>query len=196
MSRNSLQKLIEYIAKLPGLGQKSGRRIALHLLQNKEVMTELSASMDQAARDVKTCDRCGNMDFSFLCSICADPSRDHSIICIVEGIPELWSLERSSLYKGLYYVLGGTLSAMNGITPEILRIEKLKAIVVDNAVQEVIIATNATLEGESTGQYIADVLYPYGIKITRLAHGIPMGGALEYMDEGTITMALKLRHLF
>ncbi|WHQ46600.1 MAG: recombination mediator RecR [Candidatus Midichloria sp.] len=195
MQQNSLQNLISIIAKLPGLGHKSARRIALYLLQNKELMHKLSESIISTAKEMKFCEICSNLDSISPCEICSSNARDKNLICIVEGVSDLWALERSNLYNGLYHVLGGTLSAINGTTPESLTIGKLKKRLSSN-ISEVIIATNATLEGESTGHYIASLVEEVGLKVTRLAHGIPMGAELDHMDDGTLTIALKLRQLF
>ena len=196
MQQNSLQNLISIIAKLPGLGQRSARRISLYLLQNKELMNQLAESMLWTAQEMKFCKICNNLDAVSPCYICKLEDRDKSLLCVVEGISDLWALERSKLYNGVYYVLGGTLSAINGNTPESLNIEKFKKRLDVNQIKEVIIATNATLDGESTGHYIAGLVEKAGIKATRLAHGIPMGGELDHMDDGTLTIALKLRQLF
>ena len=196
MHPNSLQQLMALIAKLPGLGQRSARRIALHLLQNKTIMQNFSELLELTAYEMKFCDICSNLDSISPCSICSDTARDANILCVVEGISDLWALERSQLYKGLYHVLGGTLSAINGKTPESLNIDQLKKRLSLNTIKEVIIATNATLEGESTGHYIANIIEHIGIKATRLAHGIPMGGELDHMDDGTLTIALKSRQIF
>ncbi|MDJ1407252.1 MAG: recombination mediator RecR [Candidatus Midichloria sp.] len=195
MQQNSLQNLISIIAKLPGLGHRSARRIVLHLLQHKELMHKLSESIISTAKEMKFCEICSNLDSVSPCAICGSNTRDKSLICVVEGVADLWALERSKLYNGLYHVLGGTLSAINGTTPESLTIDKLKRRLISN-ISEVIIATNATLEGESTGHYIASLVEKAGIKATRLAHGIPMGAELDHMDDGTLTIALKLRQLF
>lgn len=197
MQKHSLEKLISIIAKLPGLGQKSSRRIALHLLQNKEIMCRLSESLAVTAQEMRFCEVCSNLDAVSPCYICNADDRDNTILCVVEGVADLWALERSKLYNGLYHILGGTLSAINGKTPESLNIEQLKKRFTDkHSIKEVIIATNATLEGESTGHYVANIVEKIGIKATRLAHGIPLGGELDHMDDGTLTIALKLRQLF
>ena len=196
MSSNSLHQLMALIAKLPGLGQRSARRIALHLLQNKSIMQDFSELLELTAYEMKFCSICSNLDSISPCSICTDDSRDTSLLCVVEGISDLWALERSQLYRGLYHVLGGTLSAINGKTPESLNIDQLKKRFAPNAIKEVIIATNATLEGESTGHYIANIIEGIGIKATRLAHGIPMGAELDHMDDGTLTIALRSRQIF
>lgn len=195
MQHNSLQNLISIISKLPGLGQRSARRISLYLLQNKELMHKLAKSMLWTAEEMKFCEICNNLDAISPCYICNFENRDKSLLCVVEGVSDLWALERSKLYNGIYHVLGGTLSAINGKTPNTLNIEKLKKRL-NNQIKEVIIATNATLDGESTGHYIAGLVENAGIKATRLAHGIPMGAELDHMDDGTLTIALKLRQLF
>ena len=194
---NFLQDLISLIAKLPGLGQRSAKRIVLHLLQNKELMYKLSDSLVSTAREVQHCEICNNLDVISPCNICADETRDRHLLCIVETVADLWALEKNKLYNGLYHVLGGTLSAMDGTTPELLNIEKLGGRLNDDAdIKEVIVATNATLEGESTGHYVASIVEKSEKKVTRLAHGIPMGATLDHMDDGTLTIAFKLRQLF
>lgn len=194
---DSLNEVISLIAKLPNLGMRSARKISLHLLQNKELLSRLSDALKKTAEDMIFCHICMNIDTCSPCSICASPSRDQSIICVVEGIGDLWALERGGLYNGLYHVLGGTLSAIHGKTPETLNFDQFKKRLQNGtAVKEVIIATNATLDGESTSHYIASLVEALDIKATRIAHGIPMGGELDHMDDGTLKMAFKLRHIF
>lgn len=191
---NDLEKLISYIAKLPGVGKRSSRRVALHLLKNKEnLMLPLATSLNLAAQNIKTCDNCGNYDVTDPCYICTNEKRDKTIIAVVESVTDLWAMERGGVYKGHYHILGGVLSAIDGITPQDLKIEKLINRAKEQGVQEVIIATNATLEGQTTAHYISQNLQEINIKVTRLAHGIPLGGELDYMDEGTISTALQAR---
>jgi len=188
-----LDQLIQLLAKLPGLGPRSARRAALHLLKRREALMEpLGRAIVEAARSIRSCSRCGNLDTEDPCGICADPTRDGSAICVVEDVADVWALERTGAYRGLYHVLGGTLSALEGVRPEDLRIPLLLERV-SSAVTEVIIALNATIEGQTTAHYIADRLAPLGVKATRLAHGVPVGGELDYLDEGTLTAALKAR---
>jgi recombination protein RecR len=191
---NDLDKLINYISKLPGVGKRSAKRIALHLLKNKEgLMLPLSGSLKDTAESIKSCGECGNYDVSDPCNICTNAKRDKTTICIVENVSDLWAMDRGGIYNGLYHILGGVLSAIDGIGPDQLNIPKMIKRIKDNNIQEVIIATNATLEGQTTAHYISQNLQPLGIKVTRLGHGIPLGGELDYMDEGTISTALKSR---
>lgn len=191
---NDLEKLISYIAKLPGVGKRSSRRVALHLLKNKEnLMLPLASSLNLAAQNIKACETCGNYDVTDPCGICTNEKRDKSLIAVVENVSDLWAMERGGVYKGQYHILGGVLSAIDGITPQDLKIEKLLKRAKEQGVLEVIIATNATLEGQTTAHYISQNLQELNIKVTRLAHGIPLGGELDYMDEGTISTALQAR---
>jgi len=189
--------LIKLVAKLPGLGSRSARRIVLHMVKNPDkALHPLIRLLTQVSEEIKVCEVCGNVDTVSPCHICTDHKRDQSLVCVVEDITDLWSLERSNSFKGLYHVLGGTLSALDGRTPSRLNMDSLRARVANNNIHEVIIATNATLEGQTTGFYIADMLKPFNIKATRLASGIPVGAELDYMDEGTLTLAMKLRQDF
>lgn len=189
-----LDQLIKAFSKLPGLGPRSGRRIALHLLKNKrQSMLDLADLIKLVAQEIKACHECGNLDVKSPCSICESALRDKELICIVEDISDLWAIERGSIFKGIYHVLGGTLSAIDGRTPDKLNLNSLVNRVAKNNVREVIIATNSTIEGQTTGFYISDLLKPFNIKSTRLAHGIPMGAELDYLDEGTLSHALKMR---
>ena len=197
MNNSTLDKLISTIAKLPGLGPRSARRIVLHLIKSPDaLMLPLAEQLTQAAQEIKICEVCGNVDVVSPCNICNDEKRDDSIVCVVETVSDLWALERSNFFKGKYHILGGTLSALGGRPPESLNFNSLSTRVAKGAIQEVIIATNATLEGQTTGHYIVDLLTPFEVKITRLAYGIPMGGELDYMDEGTLNLALKMRQDF
>jgi len=188
-----IERLIQLLAKLPGLGPRSARRAALALLKRREAMLEpLSAAMRDAAAAIRTCEICGNLDTASPCAICRDPRREASLICVVEDVADLWALERAGVFKGRYHVLGGALSALDGITPERLNvaslIERTKA-----GVDEVILAMNATVEGQTTAHYLLDSLAASGVKVTRLAHGVPVGGELDYLDEGTLSAAFKAR---
>ncbi len=197
MNNNTLDRLISIISKLPGLGPRSARRIVLHLIKSPEsIMLPLAGILIQASKEIKVCKVCGNIDVVSPCNICTDEKRDDTIVCVVETISDLWALERSNFYKGKYHILGGTLSALGGRSPETLNFNSLSTRVAEGVIREVIIATNATLEGQTTGHYIVDLLSTFGIKITRLAYGIPMGAELDYMDEGTLNLALKMRHDF
>lgn len=189
-----LEQLITVFSKLPGLGPRSARRLVLHLLRNREkLLLPLLAALDEAKDSIQTCSTCGNLDTQNPCAICADPRRDQAQICVVEDIADLWAMERSRMFRGVYHVLGGTLSALDGRGPEQLRIGALTARAGHEAVQEVILATNATVEGQTTAFYISDQLAECNVKISRLAHGIPMGGELDYLDDGTLGAALKAR---
>lgn len=190
-----LARLIELLAKVPGLGPRSARRAALGLIKRKDaLMVPLAAAIEQAAASVRPCTICGNLDTREPCAICTDPARDRRTICVVEEVSDVWALERAGIYKGLYHVLGGVLSAIDGVGPEDLNIGKL----VDRArgVSEVILAMNATVDGQATAHYVTDRLTGTGARTTRLAHGVPVGGELDYMDEGTLAAALNSRRPF
>jgi recombination protein RecR len=187
------ERLIQLLSKLPGLGPRSARRAALALLKKREVLLEpLGLAMRDAAAAIKTCEVCGNLDTSSPCSLCNDPRRDAQILCVVEDVADLWALERASVFRGKYHVLGGALSALDGITPEKLNMAPLIARVRDG-VEEVILAMNATVEGQTTAHYLMDALAASTVKVTRLAHGVPVGGELDYLDEGTLSHAFKAR---
>ena len=187
-----IERLIQLLAKLPGLGPRSARRAALDLLKKREALMEpLSLAMRDAAAAIKTCEVCGNLDTASPCALCRDPRRDSSILCVVEDVADLWALERAGVFHGRYHVLGGALSALDGITPERLNVSSLIARA--KSVDEVILAMNATVEGQTTAHYLLDTLAATGVKITRLAHGVPVGGELDYLDEGTLSAAFKAR---
>ncbi|MBM3532053.1 MAG: recombination protein RecR [Alphaproteobacteria bacterium] len=190
----AIERLIRLLAKLPGLGPRSARRVALHLLKRREgLMLPLVEAIEATANEVRTCSACGNLDTADPCSICTDERRDAGTLCVVEDIADLWALERAHAFRGRYHVLGGTLSALDGIGPEDLGIGRLVERVRAGSVREVILATNATVEGQTTAHYIADKLAGAGAAVTRLAHGVPLGGELDYLDDGTLTAALKAR---
>jgi recombination protein RecR len=194
MTVTDIERLIQLLAKLPGLGPRSARRAALHLLKKREsLMLPLGAALTEAAGSVKRCATCGNLDSIDPCSICADPRRDRSLICVVEEVDDLWALERSAAFRGRYHVLGGTLSALDGIGPEQLDVAGLVARAASPEVKEVILATGATVEGQTTAHYITDRLAGLDVAVTGLAHGVPVGGELDYLDDGTLTAALKAR---
>lgn len=194
MGGPEVEHLIGLLAKLPGMGPRSARRAALKMLQQPETkMLPLAAALNRAAQAVRVCSVCGNLDSRDPCSICADPHRDRSIVCVVEGVGDLWALERSRSYHGLYHVLGGTLSALAGVGPEDLNIASLLARVADGGVQEVILALGATVDGATTAHYLADQLRPSGVRVTRVGQGVPMGGALDVLDDGTLAAALRTR---
>lgn len=193
MTLRTLDELIDLLARLPGLGPRSAKRTALHLLKNRDtVMRRLATTLAKAAADVRQCSACGNLDDIDPCALCTDPGRDDSQICVVEAVDDLWAVERSGLFRGRYHVLGGTLSAIDGIGPEELGVDRLLQRV-DGGVEEVILATSATVDGQTTGHYLADRLASTPATITRLAHGVPVGGELNYLDDGTLGAALKAR---
>jgi recombination protein RecR len=190
----TLDALIQLLAKLPGLGPRSARRAALHLLKRREtLMLPLAEAMQAAAERVKACSICGNLDTEDPCALCRDPRRDPALLCVVEDVADLWAIERAGAFRGRYHVLGGTLSALEGVGPEDLRIDALAARVGKGEVKEVILALNATVEGQTTAHYITDRLAGTGVTISRLAHGVPVGGELDYLDEGTLSAALAQR---
>jgi recombination protein RecR len=189
---SELDTLIQLLAKLPGLGPRSARRAALHLVKRRESLLEpLAVALAKAAEAIRPCSVCGNLDTIEPCAICRDPERDGAAICVVEDLADLWALERTGAFRGRYHVLGGTLSALDGIGPDDLNIERL--IVRLRAGQELILALNATVEGQTTAHYLADRVAGRGIKVSRLAQGVPIGGELDYLDEGTLTAALNTR---
>ncbi|MDX1709932.1 MAG: recombination mediator RecR [Rhodovibrionaceae bacterium] len=194
MAASDIDRLIMLLARLPGLGPRSARRAALELLKRRDqLLLPLAAQLRQTAESVRSCSVCGNLDTSDPCHVCRDPKRDGAAICVVEEVSDLWALERSGAFKGRYHILGGTLSALDGRGPEQLRLEKLSERVREEGVEEVILALGATVEGQTTAHYIAERLAPHGVKVTRLAHGMPVGGELDYLDDGTITAALSAR---
>ena len=189
---SELDTLIQLLARLPGLGPRSARRAALHLIKRRQSLLEpLAAAMAKAADAIRPCPVCGNLDTIQPCAICRDPERDEDLICVVEDLADLWALERTGAFRGRYHVLGGTLSALDGVGPEDLNIERLLARLQPG--REVILALNATVEGQTTAHYLADRLAPCGVKISRLAQGVPIGGELDYLDDGTLTAALRAR---
>ncbi len=189
-----IEQLIRLLAKLPGLGPRSGRRAALYLIKRADsLLAPLAKAMNEAAERVKACSTCGNLDGSDPCAVCADDRRDGSTVCVVEDVADLWALERAATYRGIYHVLGGALSALDGIGPDDLNIPALVSRVRAGGVQEVIFATSATVDGQTTAHYIADSLEGTGVTITGLALGVPMGGELDYLDEGTLSAAMKAR---
>ena len=189
-----IERLIQLLSKLPGLGPRSARRAALHLLKNRERLLEpLSAAMADARDKVCVCGQCGNVDTIDPCTLCTDPRRDRSMICVVEEVGDLWALERAGAWNALYHVLGGTLSAIEGIRPEDLAIGQLVERAREGRVKDVVLALNATVEGQTTTHYITEQLKALGIPASRLAHGVPVGGELDYLDEGTLTQAIRAR---
>ena len=189
---SEIEKLVQLLAKLPGLGPRSARRVALQLLKKREtLLIPLAAAMKEAADATCVCGICGNLDTTSPCSLCGDARRDPRMLCIVEDVADLWALERAGVFRGRYHVLGGALSALDGITPERLNMASLMRRLDD--IDEVILAMNATVEGQTTAHYLMDVLATRNIKVTRLAHGVPVGGELDYLDEGTLSAAFKAR---
>jgi len=189
-----IERLIQLLGRLPGLGPRSARRVALHLLKKREtLMQPLSTALADAARAIKPCSACGNLDTIDPCSICSDPRRDQGLICVVEDVGDLWAMERGKIFPGRYHVLGGTLSALDGIGPDELNIGSLLTRIGAGGVREVIVATNATVDGQTTAHYLAERLSGTDIPITRLAHGVPVGGELDWLDDGTLATALKAR---
>ena len=202
MIAGDLERLIQLLARLPGLGPRSARRAVLHLMKKREaLMLPLAAAMVRAAESVTLCSTCGNLDTRDPCGICQDPARDPKLLCVVEDVADLWALERSGAFKGRYHVLGGTLSAIDGRGPEQLNLGRLvaRARAEDEGgdkavgVEEVILALSATVDGQTTAHYISERLAGSGVKVSRLAHGVPVGGELDYLDDGTLTAALKAR---
>ena len=216
MAQHPLDQLIQRLSRLPGLGPRSARRTALYLLKNRDqVMLPLANELDHAARKVQTCVECGNLDLSNLCTICQDSRRDSRRICVVEDVSDLWAIERAGIYSGLYHILGGTLSALDGRGPRELgidrlvqrashlsenqsdsRFETIEPLSIDrlsDRMGEIILATSATVDGQTTAHYIAERLEHLPVQVTRLAHGVPVGGELNYLDDGTLAQAMKAR---
>ncbi len=193
MAGTEVERLIGLLARLPGLGPRSARRAALHLLKKREALLQpLTAALAEADSKVKTCQVCGNFDSVDPCTLCADPEREASI-CVVEDVAGLWAMERTGLYKGRYHVLGGVLSALDGVGPEDLGLDRLLARVGRGEAAEVILAIGATVDGQTTAHYIADRLTASGITVSGLAQGVPVGGELDFLDDGTIGAALRAR---
>ncbi len=194
MAGTEIEKLIKQVAKLPSLGTRSARRIVLQLLKKRETaLLSLIESLQNVADNIKTCEICGNYDTTSPCSVCSSSSRDNKIICVVQDVADLWAMERVAQFKGKYHVLGGILSALEGVVPEDLNIESLLQRVETDGVQELILALPATVDGQITSHYLSSRLKNTGVKITTLAQGIPMGAELDYMDEGTLQLALNSR---
>ncbi len=194
MAHSDIDELIRIFSKLPGLGPRSARRVVLLLMRNREqVMKPLHITLGKALENIKTCNVCGNLDIHDPCVICSDVKRDDSVLCVVEDLADLWAIERCNLYKGKYHVLGGTLSALDDRGPSQLNIESLVTRVGAGQVKEIILATNATIEGQTTAHYITNRLNGFNVSISRLAQGIPMGGELDYLDDGTLGAALRAR---
>jgi recombination protein RecR len=194
MASPEIDALSQALARLPGLGPRSARRAVLHLLKRRETaLSPLVRALQAVEANMATCHVCGNVDTRDPCGLCTDPRRDATQLCVVEEVADLWALDRARLFPGRYHVLGGRLSALDGVRPEDLNIDGLVARIVAGGVEEVILAMNATLEGQTTMHYVADRLENLSVKITQLAHGVPVGGELDYLDEGTLAQALKAR---
>ena len=192
-----IERLIQLLARLPGLGPRSARRAALHLIKKREaLMTPLSAALQVAIDKIQVCKTCGNIDTQNPCTVCTDTRRDPAIIVAVADVADLWALERAHAINARYHVLGGTLSPLDGIGPQDLSIDALVSRAHDPAVTEVILALNATVDGQTTAHYITDLLHGANVKVTRLAHGVPVGGELDYLDEGTLAAAIRQRTTF
>ena len=195
MVSDELKTLIQLLSKLPGLGPRSGKRVALHLLQNRTtILSALEGSLQEVRVKVKNCNTCGNLDSRDPCALCQDPRRDSSVICVVESVADLWALERTASFKGHYHVLGGVLSAMDGVGPEDIRLSSLLKRCQKGGIHEIILALNATVEGQTTSHYLTERLKDMGLShISSLARGVPVGGELDYLDEGTLSAALLSR---
>jgi recombination protein RecR len=192
-----IEKLVQLLARLPGLGPRSARRAVLHLIRKREeLLGPLADAMRVANERILVCSACGNIDTSDPCTICRNPRRDPTILVIVETVSDLWALERAGLLSARYHVLGGVLSPLDGVGPDDLNVGSLVERVRSQNVREAILAVNATVDGQTTAHYIADLLAPLGVKATRLAHGVPVGGELDYLDEGTLAAALERRTAF
>lgn len=194
MYGQEIEDLVRLLSRLPGVGTRSARRMALYLIRHKEsVMQPLSRAMAQTAETIQTCQQCGNLDTASPCRLCQDIKRSDAQICVVEDIADLWAIERGNVYRGRYHVLGGTLSAIDGRSPATLNIDTLVQRALAPEVEEVILAMNATVEGQTTAHYLTERLSESHVRVSRLAQGIPMGGELDYLDEGTLGAAMKAR---
>jgi len=192
-----IERLIQLLARLPGLGPRSARRAALFLIKKREqIMAPLASALATALEKIQICSVCGNIDTKSPCTVCTDPRREPSIIVVVADVADLWALERAHAVNARYHVLGGTLSPLDGIGPQDLTIDALVKRAHDPAVTEVILALNATVDGQTTAHYITDLLHDANVKVTRLAHGVPVGGELDYLDEGTLAAAIRQRTAF
>ena len=194
MASPDIDALTQALAKLPGLGPRSARRAVLHLLKKREAaLVPLLSALERVSEKLAVCGTCGNVDTRDPCSICTDPRRDTRMLCVVEEVSDLWALDRGRLFPGAFHVLGGRLSALEGVRPEDLSVDKLIARVERGGIDEVVLAMNATLEGQTTAHYLVDRLEKFPVRITQLAHGLPVGGELDYLDEGTLAQALRAR---
>lgn len=194
MASPEIDALSQALARLPGLGPRSARRAVLHLLKRRETaLSPLLRALQAVESTMTTCATCGNVDTRDPCGVCTDPRRDATALCVVEEVSDLWALDRARLFPGLYHVLGGRLSALDGVRPEHLSIDSLVARVAVGGIEEVVLAMNATLDGQTTMHYLADRLEEFPVRVTQLAHGVPVGGELDYLDEGTLAQALRAR---
>jgi recombination protein RecR len=194
MASPEIDALTQALARLPGLGPRSARRAVLHLLKKREAaMIPLLRALEKVSETLAICSVCGNVDTADPCGICTDPRRDERLLCVVEEVADLWALDRSRLFPGRFHVLGGRLSALEGVRPEDLGIDRLIGRVSRGGIDEVVLAMNATLEGQTTAHYLAERLESFPIRLTQLAHGLPVGGELDYLDEGTLAQALRAR---
>jgi len=192
-----IERLIQLLARLPGLGPRSARRAALHLIKKRELlMAPLTAALQTANEKIVVCKTCGNIDTLDPCTICRDARRDPHVLVVVETVADLWALERAGAIRARYHVLGGTLSPLDGVGPQDINLETLVARVADGEVSEVILAVNATVDGQTTAHYVTDLLSHLEVKTTRLAHGVPIGGELDYLDDGTLSTAIRQRTVF
>ena len=192
-----IERLIQLLARLPGLGPRSARRAALHLIKKREqLLGPLSDAMRTARERIVVCRSCGNVDTADPCTVCRDPRRDPSILVVVEDVSDLWALERAGAVNARYHVLGGVLSALDGVRPEHLNLESLVARASEPEVREIILALNATVDGQTTAHYVTELLGHLPLRVTRLAHGVPVGGELDYLDEGTLSAAIRQRTVF
>lgn len=194
MASKEIETLVQALSRLPGLGPRSARRAVLHLLKKREgAMVPLLSALQAVDENLATCGICGNVDTTDPCAICADSRRDARMLCVVEDVPDLWALDRSRLFPGRFHVLGGRLSALDGVRPEDLTIDRLVSRIAAGGIDEVVLAMNATLEGQTTAHYVAERLERFPVRLTQLAHGLPVGGELDYLDEGTLAQALRAR---
>jgi recombination protein RecR len=194
MASPEIDALAQALARLPGLGPRSARRAVLHLMKKRETaLTPLLRALERVNETLSVCSTCGNVDTTDPCGICADPRRDARMLCVVEEVSDLWALDRGRLFPGRFHVLGGRLSALEGVRPEDLNIGGLVGRVAAGGIDEVVLAMNATLEGQTTAHYLAERLEAYPVRLTQLAHGLPVGGELDYLDEGTLAQALRAR---
>jgi recombination protein RecR len=194
MASPEIEALTQALSRLPGLGPRSARRAVLHLIKKRETaLVPLLGALERVSERLSTCSTCGNVDTSNPCAVCADPRRDGRALCVVEEVADLWALERSRLFPGRFHVLGGRLSALEGVRPEDLAIDGLLARIAKGGIDEVVLAMNATLEGQTTAHYLAERIEGYPVRVTQLAHGLPVGGELDYLDEGTLAQALRAR---